>query len=223
MPRRTSAALLAACLAALPLAGQALCTSDDVAQPAALLERFISADCADCWRDAGTPTPGANTLVLDWIVPGRQGDDAPLSAAASEDALERLHLLGRKTPQRSDAVTSRRAAKPLALRLAQGAVFNDYVGASIELKNPTHERWRAWLLLVEQLPAGVEGSPVARNVVRNVFRPDWGRTAAQAPGRLAETRSMRIREDAQPDRLRLVGVLHDGRGRIRAITQTECR
>ncbi len=223
MPHRIFTALLAACLAALPLVGRALCTSDDVAQPAALLERFISADCAECWRDAATPRPGVNTLVLDWIVPGRQGDDAPLSAVAHEDALDRLHLLGRKAPERSAALTRRRAAQPPALRLAQGAVFNDYVGASIELKAAPQEPWRAWLLLVEQLPAGAEGSPVARNVVRNVFRPDWERPPGRATGRLAETRSMRIREGVQADRLKLVGVLHDARGRVRAITQTECR
>jgi hypothetical protein len=78
-------------------------------------------------------------------------------------------------------------------------------------------------LLVESLPVGTEGSPVARNLVRNVFRADWANVMRRAPGRLAETRAMQIHAGAEPDRLRLVGVLHDGRGRIRAITRTECR
>ena len=80
----------------------------------------------------------------------------------------------------------------------------------------------AWLLLVEQLPAGTEGSPVERNLVRNVFRPDWGKVMSRPPGRLAEDRAMQIHEGARAERLRLVAVLQDQRGRIRAISRTEC-
>ena len=92
----------------------------------------------------------------------------------------------------------------------------------MELKEPGREPWHAWLLLVEQLPAGAEGSPVPRNLVRNVFRPDWANVARRAPGMLAEARVMQIHEGARPERLRLVALLQDARGRIRAITQTEC-
>lgn len=216
--------LLAGLVAALlPLGARALCTSDGVAQPPALLERFISADCADCWRDPATPRAGPNTVVLDWVVPGRKGEDAPLSAVASSDALERLHFLDRKEPARADAFTAARSGEAPEMRVAQGPAVNDYIGASIELRNPGREAWRPWLLLVESLPAGAEGSPVARNLVRNVFRPDWHRPAARPPGRLAETRAMQIHEGARPERLRLVAVVHDQRGRIRAITKTECR
>lgn len=207
----------------LPLAAQALCTSDGAVQPAAVLERFINADCATCWTDPATPKPSsAQTLVLDWVVPGRRGDDAPLSAVASNEALERLQALRRRLPEQSDAVTTRRVGDKPSLRLAQGGAFNDYVGASIELDSPGPGAWRAWLLLVEKLPAGTEGSPVARNLVRNVFRPEWGQVLAPAPRQRAETRAMQIHEGAQADRLRLVALLHDARGRIRAIRQTEC-
>jgi hypothetical protein len=120
-------------------------------------------------------------------------------------------------------VTTPRTTDPRKLRLAQGEAFNDYVGASIELHGAGREPWRAWLLLVEKLPAGAEGSPVPRNVVRNVFRPEWVRPMSRESDRMAETRAMQIHDGAQPDRLRLVAVLHDARGRIRAITQTECR
>jgi hypothetical protein len=211
-------ALLFACL---PLAAHALCTSDGVPQPTAVLERFLSADCADCWADPATPrAASADTLVLDWVLPGDQGDDAPLSTVAAGEAAERLALLGRRRPPQSIAVTTRRTGAPVALRLAQGDTFNDYVGASIELRAPGRERWRAWLLLVEELPAGTEGSPVARNLVRNVFRPDWDATASAGP--LAETRAMQIHAGARAERLRLVAVLHDARGRIRAIRRTAC-
>jgi hypothetical protein len=63
---------------------------------------------------------------------------------------------------------------------------------------------------------------VARNLVRNVFRPDWGDAAHRARGRLAEARAMQIHEGAKPERLRLLAILQDARGRIRAISRTEC-
>lgn len=209
-------------LALLPAAAQALCTSDDVPQPAAVLERFLNADCLECWRDPATPKADRDTVVLDWVIPGRNGQAAPLSTVALDEALERLYAHRRQVPSRTDAVASRREGAGVALRLAQGRAFNDYVGASMELKEPGREPWGAWLLLVESLPAGTEGSPVARNLVRNVFRPDWGNVMKRTPGRLAETRSMQIHAGAQPERLRLVAVLHDARGRIRAISKTEC-
>ena len=218
MPRRLATAVLLA----LPLAGHALCTSDEVPQPQAVLERFTNADCAECWRDPKTATPGANTLALDWIVPGRKGEDAPLSTVALAEALERLSALDKPVPERSSAVGSVRAGAPVPLRLAQGAAFNDYVGTSMELEDPGREPWRAWLLLVESLPAGTEGSPVPRNLVRNVFRPDWHRVVGRAPGRLSEARAMQIHEGARAERLRLVAVLLDARGRIRSISRTEC-
>jgi len=209
-------------LFALPLAARALCTSDAVPPPAALLERFVNADCEECWRDPATPQPATGTFAIDWVLPGARGDDAPLAAVALEEATERLQALQRPAPARSDAVFSRREGTEVRLRLAQGDAFNDYVGTSIELKAPGREAWQAWLLLVEQLPAGTEGSPVERYLVRNVFRPDW-QAAARPRGGLAESRPMQIHEGARPERLRLLAVLEDSRGHIRAIRQTACR
>lgn len=220
MPRLPTLSLCL--LLTLPLGARALCTSDGLAPPQALLERFTSADCADCWRDAATPAAAANTLALDWVVPGRKGDDAPLSVVASGDAPDRLAALRQPAPERTSAFTSLRAGPQAQLRVAQGAAINDYLGTSIALKAPGREPWRAWLLLVERLPAGTEGSPVARNLVRNVFRPDWEQVAGRGRGGLEEARAMQIHAGAQPDRLRLVAVLQDSRGRIRAIRQTEC-
>ena len=209
-------------LAAAAPAAQALCTSDNVPQPKAVLESFTSADCLDCWRDSATPRTGGDTLALDWIVPGTQGDAAPLAGGALDDAQDRLYFLKQPVPARASSVRATRENPPVALRLAQGEAFNDYVGVSMEFKQPGRTRWHAWLLLVEKLPAGVEGSPVPRNLVRNVFRPDWSRPIAREPGMLAEARAMQIHEGARADRLRLVALLQDGHGAMRAITQTEC-
>lgn len=219
----TRTLLFFASLALQPLAALALCTSDGVAQPQALLERFISADCEECWRDPATPKAAPGQLALDWVLPGSQGEAAPLSVVASNDALERANFLGRQPTQRSDSLGARRSGAALQVRVAQGGAFNDYVGTSIALAPAGRERWDAWLLLVERLPAGTEGSPVERNLVRNVFRPDWSRPPARAAARLAETRSMQVHEGARAERLRLVAVVHDQRGRIRAISRTECR
>lgn len=220
-------ALLPAWLAAaaLPAAAQSVCSSDGQAQPAAVLERFVNADCDSCWRDPATPRPGARELVLDWILPGSKGEDAPLSMGASRDGLERLQALGRKVPEQADAHKSRRAGGAHRLRVAQGEPVNDYIGTSIELKPGRGGPWRAWLLLVEVLPAGAEGSPVARNLVRNAFRPDWEGSRPLSKAELAalyEARSMQIHEGTRPSRLRLVGLLEDTRGRIRAIARSEC-
>jgi hypothetical protein len=163
--------------------------------------------------------------VLDWILPGSKGDDAPLSMGASRDGLERLQALWRKDPAQADAHKSRRIAGSHKLRAAQGMPFNDYIGTSIELRPGRGGPWNAWLLLVEVLPAGAEGSPVPRNLVRNAFRPDWDARRALSKAELTglyEARSMQIHEGAKPSRLRLVALLHDARGRLVAATQTRC-
>lgn len=220
------AAALATCLAlaALPLAARALCTSEGVPQPLGVVERFINADCATCWGNPATPEAAANMLALDWVVPSSRGDDAPLAAVASADAPARLQALGRTVPAEGATVTSLRRGAPLPLRVAQGAAFNDYIGASVELGKGGRGPWSVWLLLVESLPAGTEGSPVARNLVRNTFRPGWDDAPARGKDRTRreETRSMQIHAGAQPDRLRLVALAQDAQGRMRAITQSVC-
>ena len=111
----------------------------------------------------------------------------------------------------------------LPLRLAQGEPINDYIGAIIELQPGGRGGWDTWLLLVESLPAGAEGSPVARNLVRNVYRPDWGGQLPHGAAELAELRPMQIPEGTHPERLRLVALVRDAAGRMRAIVRTECR
>ena len=189
------------------------------------MERFISADCDACWRDARTPRPGRGELALDWIVPGRRGADAPLAAGATRDAVPRLDELG--LPTAAADQTSRLSASSAnrQLRVARGPSFNGYMGASIELKPGSGGPWRAWLLLVEALPAGTEGSPVARNLVRNALQPDWDGQrplSKKEQLRLFESRPLSIPEGADPRRLQVVGWVQDGRGRIRAIAQSRC-
>jgi hypothetical protein len=209
--------------AALPLAAAALCTSDGTAPPRAVLERFVNADCEACWRDPQTPDAAAGTLALDWVLPGGKGDDAPLAAVASRDGLERLRAAGLPGPAQASARTLLRSGRGPTVRVAQGAVFNDYIGASVEVRQAGTRPLQAWLLLVETLPAGTEGSPVARNLVRNTFQPPWDQPRRQAPARLSESRAMQVHAGARPERLRLVALVEDAQGRLLAATQSVCR
>lgn len=204
--------------AAWPAAGQAVCSSDGQPQPVAVLERFINADCDSCWRDAATPKAKAGELALDWIVPGSKGEDAPLAMGASRDGLSRLQALKRPAPAQADALRRARVPAPLTLRVAQGAPFNDYIGTSIALQPGRGGPWRTWLLLVEVLPAGAEGSPVPRNLVRNMLEVEWD---GKRP--LEEARPMQIHEGTRPERLRLVGLVEDARGRLVAAVQNHCK
>jgi hypothetical protein len=216
---------LLALLAAAGAQGQSSCASDGIPQPAALVERFISADCESCWSDAKAPRPGRGELALDWIVPGSRGDDAPLAAAASRDSLVRLQALGRKAPTQTDTFHVKAQGASRKLRVAHGLPVNNYIGTSIELKPAGGGPWKAWLLLVETIPPGIEGTPVERNLVRNVLQPAWDgdMQPSKAEKSLLESRPMSIPEGANPQRLRVVGWVEDARGQIVAMAQSRCR
>jgi hypothetical protein len=237
-PHRTSAlplmaAFMAALLALAP-AGQAwaqsFCASDGQPRPAQLLERFINANCDNCWADPATPKAGAGQLALDWVLPGDKGDEAPLSAVAAREALDRLAALHQSPPAQTLASTLPvKGLKGATLRVAHGLPLSGYLGASIELKPvpaaAKGRQWTAWLALVETLPAGTEGSPVERNLVRNVLQTPWdGRKplAKGAPNRFFDARSMSIAQGANPERMRVIGWVEDDKGRVLAAAQSHC-
>lgn len=238
------AAALLACHAP-HLAAQSSCSSDGTRQPVAVFERFLNADCESCWTDASTPAPsvGAGALVLDWIVPSPLGDDAPLSAAATRDALIRLENLERTPPARTDVyVATVEAPGPAArLRVAAGMPFNDYLGTSIAFAGGGRSSmangakrdassgigtWDFYLLLVETVPAGTEGTPVERNIVRNMLQSSWDMRQPLSnvkQSKWMESRPMRYPEGARPERLRVVGWVQDTTGRVVAAAQSACR
>ena len=201
----------------------ASCSSDGQPPPVALVERFINADCESCWADPATPKAGPQALALDWIAPGARGEDAPLSAAATRDALARLEALGRTRPLQADTHQAKRTVAAGALRVSHGLPFNGYIGTISRLQPRGPGPWTAWVALVETLPAGTEGSPVERNLVRNLLQLTWQSEAGKKPpAKFSELRAMRIPEGAKPDRLRVVGWVEDSRGRIGAIAQSRC-
>lgn len=212
---------------------QAFCASDGQARPVALLERFINADCESCWKDPATPRAQANQAVLDWVLPGERGDDAPLSAVASRDGLVRLEALGQAVPRLASArlqpVNRPADSQGTRLRVAHGLALSGYVGVSIELKPVPAAAKKsvltAWLALVETLPPGTEGTPVARNLIRNVLQSDWdGRNqlSKTEQRRFFESRVMRLPEGLNPERMRVIGWIEDARGQVLAAAQSRC-
>lgn len=222
MSTRPFVAALALFAAGLAHTQPASCSSDGQAQPTALVERFINADCESCWTDKATVPARRGELPLDWIVPGARGDDAPLATAATRDAMARLEAAGQSRPLQADARRADRNGKAGTLRVAHGLPFNGYIGTSTALQPAGPGPWSTWVALVENLPVGTEGSPVERNLVRNLLQLSWQGAAGAKPGKFSEIRAMRIPEGANPQRLRVVGWVEDGRGRIGAIAQTRC-
>lgn len=175
-----------------PAVAQSSCSSDGEPTPRVLLERFVSADCDTCWRDPATPSAKPGETAIDWVIPGRQGDDAPLSAVAVRDAVLRLAALKQASPSTvfsRQSVSAVRIARGSSadpafepLRVARGVALNGYVGASIEMRfSPSpprpparlHYPLTAWLVLAEDIPVGSEGSPVPRALVRNSLVTTW--------------------------------------------------
>lgn len=210
--------------------GQFLCSSDNQVAPAALAERFISADCAFCWRQPVPVPKSASGLTLDWIVPGALGDEAPLSAAANRDALVRLESLDLAAPQTQRLVHQVVDLPPeISLRVAHGLVLGGYVGASISLsfvkttqtKLPLH----AWLVLVEHLPAGTEGSPTPRILARNMLQPIWNIDSSLQNNVVyqeTEMRPMNIPAGTNTANIGVVGWVSDHTGKILVAAQSAC-
>ena len=209
---------------------QSLCASDGRATPTRLVERFVSADCEACWRAPQMPRTDRQALTIDWIVPTDQGDDAALSAAATPDARIRLDTLGHAAPATS-SITATRVERSRAnqLRVAHGSTVGAYIGAIIELRTTVKVRpeqpLSAWLILVETIPAGSDGTPVERNLVRNVLVSTWGapdHRSQAGPYLFRELRPMNVPQGAKPERLRLVGWVQNAQGRVLSAARSVC-
>lgn len=254
---------LASSLAVSAVQAQSSCSSDQQPVPTALLERFISADCSDCWATSTLPAALKGQVSLDWIVPSPRGDEAPLSAAAINDATSRLQALQLSWPtaqaklQNSDVLPGPLEKPASTLRVAHGLPVNGYIGTSIEFKPSASLRQtalgpkklsspsdvlnvQAYVVLVETLPAGTEGSQVERHLVRNMLEINWNlndqlsRTGQAGFKPLFESRPLSIPQGVNPDRLRVLGWVqsakdaqHKGlpsyQARVLAMAQSRCK
>ena len=220
LPRFIACLVLLPPLAAWAQAG-ALCTSDGQSAPRVLRERFISADCEACWREP-TPSPPTGTLVLDWVLPGTQSDDAPLAAVARRESLERLESLRQPAPNKRVQLSNKVQNGRYHVRVSRGPVMNGYAGASLTFKSraPVKLPLTGWLALVEMVPAGTEGSPVPRVLMRNLLSEPIAPRATEPMGQL--WRPMNVPEGADPERLQVLGWVSDAQGRVLAAAQSRC-
>ena len=227
---RLAVPLLPLLLAATLAHGQSSCSSDEQPAPTLLFERFINADCETCWRAPHTPAAPSDALVLDWIVPGSQGEDAALAVAASSDAQARLVSLQQTRPSTQNQQTTSIAGLPgVVLRVAHGPAVNNYVGMSVSLTLPANKAlaWplSGWVVLVENLPSGTESSPLPRNLVRNALQPLWNKGETLSNQELMtfnDLRAMSLPEGTHPDRLQLLGWVQDAHGRVLTAARTSC-
>ena len=226
IPRSLMACALALLSLNLHAQLQSLCTSDGVPAPSALVERYLSADCADCWKQGQAPATGA--LALDWVLPGQQADDAPLAPVATRDAQTRLaaSTLPSPTARKARQTQLPNTATLPSLRVAMGPAVGDYVAASISFA-PPHEAgpWSVWLALVQDVPSGTEGTPVPRLLVRNLLMLALDKEnllSVQESEGFREVRAMRFPEGVARSQLRVVGWIEDSLGRMDSIAVSVC-
>lgn len=206
----------------------ASCSSDGQRAPRWLLERFISADCPDCWSGHPLAPAPRGAVVLDWVVPADSGDDAPMAAVARREAQQRRDATPLQTPDDGPfrQSQSQSESEPIGrhrLRVQHGLALGGYVGASLRFnaQRGAQGPFTGWLAVVEWLPKGTEGSPVPRQLVRNLLtEPIAAQPSADWPYQL--WRPMNLPEGTQPERLGVVGWVTDAQGRLVALAQARC-
>ncbi|HET7527902.1 MAG TPA: hypothetical protein VFK10_18315 [Burkholderiaceae bacterium] len=219
------ASILGVALAAL--GGAANAAADAAACPrtaAAVLERFIDADCASCWTDPAVSKAATDEWVLDWIVPTPKGDDAALSPAAPAEALARAQRALGKPPEPGFTTPHRTAARgssPLHLRVRSGPAWNGYFAVQLEGSGRAPEGASAWVALVERVDAGTDGSAVPRRVVRAVAGP-FEPAELRSGKPWQRLNAMRWPATAKPVRLRAQGWIEQRDGRIVAMAGERC-
>ena len=191
---------------------------------AAVLERFISAECSACWTDASVAAAAPSEWLLDWIVPSARGDDAPLSPAAPSEAAgraRRVSIIGTNDERSAAHRTVARSASRARLTVASGPAFNGYFGVQLDGRGRWPAGTGAWIALVESVNAGTDGTPVPRQLVRTVAGPF--QPAELRSGKTWRVlQAMRWPETAKPERLRARAWLERADGRIVAMVGERC-
>jgi len=217
MRHSTLVATLAAALALAALPAWSFCPPN---APTLLLERFVPADCERCWSSA-PPNPGSTLsareriFALDWIVPSTtRGDEAPLAAAAIGEARDRVAKAGSLSSDEALSVARPlpRASAALRIEVADGPVVNGYVALRFVARTSGAALPRGiagYMALVERVPAGEEGSPVDRQLVRAQVGP-LSLETLRAGMPVEHFSAIRLPETAKPDRLAAVAWVERG-------------
>lgn len=225
--------LLLFALQATQIAAQSSCSSDQAVAVKSISERFTNADCGACWtKPLLTNTSGVSSgVTLDWLAPSPAGEDAPLSAAANQDASLRLENLKISLPKTQQIVKTAVASSGYSIRVAHGLAVAGYIGSSIELKQfpknfTSSKNLTAVLLLTEAIPKGTADSPIERNLVRNMLVESWQVAPISRKKNekqvILTRRPLSIPAGVNPDNLRVFGWVQDDKGQILAAAQSLC-
>jgi hypothetical protein len=218
-----SASVLVAVVATVATAAAAEPPACRPAAPTRLVERFVPADCERCWSEAAPFTRAAGALVLDWITPA--GDDAPMAGAALADAAARA---GRMPAGRTAVHETRlHPGSNAKLRIVDGPAWNGYIGMRLLVtrNGGLPSGAVAYAALVEQVPAGSEGSGVERRLVRALVGP-MGLDELRSESTIEHLRAVAVPAGSRADRLASVAWIQtaDGRALTAAVSPPEqCR
>ncbi|MBE7427746.1 MAG: hypothetical protein HS106_17265 [Ideonella sp.] len=191
---------------------------------AAVLERFISAECEACWSNASVAQPADGQWLLDWIVPSARGQAAPLASAAPDEARDRARRAlqagpadNRVSVQRSTA----HRASSLHLSVISGPAWYGYLGVQLDASGRVAAGASVWVALVETVAPGTEGTLVPRELVRTLAGPLPAEDLRRGQPWQYQL-AMRWPETAKPARLRARAWIEDARGRIVAMAGERC-
>ncbi len=184
-----------------------------------LVEHFVAADCADCWRRGESGAAATPGWRLDWIVPA--GADAPLAAAALVEAAERRSRTRATSGQSSASAVALAPPGDARLSVFVGPAWRGYVGVQADVGGRWPRGSTVWLALVEHLPAQAEGNAQARDLVRSVSGPLPPPQGRGVPP-LSHLSAFRWPENAQPERLQARVWIESAQGRVLAIASPDC-
>jgi len=206
----------------------------------AIVEHFLSADCGECW-DAAPPAQGASRAPggeppeaggwsLDWLVPTASGDAAPLSPASLPESAERLARLGPYLAARLQAPPGGFDTRtPLAppdrahrMWVHSSLPFKGYFGVQMHARGLWPAGATGWVGLVDPVPAGTDGSSIARNVVRVLTGPVKLPAGAAAKDGVDPLFALRWPEMANPGGLMAVAWIEGRDGRILQVASDRC-
>jgi len=210
-------AATAPALAAEQIAVPAACPG----RQAVVLERFTSADCSACWQADAAAASGTQWL-LDWISPTTP--EAPMSAAAAIESRERAQRAGGPAPVAQQMLVVRSAIAPahgLQLAVESGPAWSGYMGLQLSVRGRVPASASGWMALVEQIPAGSEGSTVRRELVRAVAGP-LPLNARRTGGALKHLAALRWPEGARPERLVARAWVESADGQWLAMASERC-
>jgi hypothetical protein len=191
---------------------------------AAVLERFIDADCTSCWTDGAPAQAGSDGWLLDWITPSARDDEAPLSPAAPAEAAARARRALGAQPAAARTTLHRSAPRPatsLQLRVESGLAFNGYLAVQLRGSGRSAPGSTVWIALVEVVAPGTDGTPHARQLVRTVAGPfEPVELQSGRPWQLLQ--ALRWPETAKVARLQARGWIEQRDGRIVAMSSDHC-